>query len=302
MIDLEKKTSILVAVSGGVDSIYMLHTLINRGYETLGVAHFDHMIRETSEKDALLVEAEANKYKLPFFAIKENIPEMAKQEKKSLELLARERRRQFFYSIMDEREYTWLALGQHLDDQAETVLYNFIRGSGVRGLAGMKALDEEQKIFRPLFNLSKKEIYEKATELNLTWIEDETNHGEENDRSWLRNIVLPELESRRSGVKKVLANTALRFQELSEFLTLEAQKHVGDWYQIDLGKFKKHVPALQAEILALLWEYHNGSRKDFKQTLVNEVLRWIHGNPEFNSWVYFGSRRLVFHKEKILVD
>ena len=298
MESLPLDSRILVAVSGGADSVFMLHNLVEQGYENLAVVHFNHMIRETSLEDAQLVSSLAVKYKLPLYYRATDIPTEAKKQKQSLELVAREARRELFSTIMRLGNYEWLSLGHHADDQAETVLYNFLRGSGVHGLAGMLHIDQNQKIFRPLFDMTKNEIYEAANHAGLTWIEDVTNHGDDNDRAWLRNTIMPLLNERRTETSRVLYNTGERFGILSNYLKFVAES----WRKeesIELLGFKYLHPALQAEVLGAWWEKCNGSREGFNHKVVQEVQKWVNSNPEGMTRVYFGCGVLRYQKGKI---
>lgn len=300
--ELPLDTKIIVAVSGGVDSVYMLQHLVLRGYTNLAVAHFNHRIRNPAETsaDAKLVQRMADDLGVICHWVERDITHIAAQKKQSIELTAREERRKFFDSVMSSCGYEWLALGHHADDQAETVLFNLLRGTGVHGLAGMKRIDEKQKIFRPLLELTKSEIYESANNLRLVWNEDDTNHGVENDRAWIRNVIMPLVEGRRKGTGRVLYETARRFQELSDFLKDSAY----EWLKyrengFPMVKFNSQHKALQAEILGVLWENHNGSRKNFNNKVVNEVTRWLSSTPEGGTSVYFGNGRLNLKQGRV---
>jgi len=293
---------ILVAVSGGVDSVYMLQYLVMHGYTNLGIAHFNHMIRSESSGDAKLVSQLATEHKLPFYYRATDIPATAKHRKQSIELVAREERRQMFELIMNLGGYEWVALGHHADDQAETVLFNFMRGTGVHGLAGMKRIDEKQKIFRPILERRKEDIYQSARNFRLEWKEDNTNHGVENDRAWLRNEIIPAFEERRKGTKSVLYDTAERFQELSDFLKDSAELWLETHYvydQLSCSDFVDLPKTLKAEILGVLWEKHNGSRKDFNHKVVFEVNKWLDSKPDGGTKVYFGTGHLKIKKGNI---
>lgn len=303
MEDLTLETKILVAVSGGADSVYMLRNLNDRGYKNLGIAHFNHMIRADSEKDADLVRRLADSYQFPFHYTEYDIPTAAENKKQSIELVARDARRHFFETIMAMNSYEWLALGHHADDQAETVLYNFMRGTGVHGLAGMLRVDEKQKIYRPLLHMTKYNIYQLARGKGLKWVEDSTNHGFDNDRAWLRNFIIPKFEERRAGTKNVLADTAERFQELSEFLKDTAAKWLKyNEEDFSVAEFNSLRNVLQGEVIGALWEKYNGSRKDFNNKVVFEVTKWLTSDPQGGTKVYFGKGQLTLKQGRIFFE
>jgi len=305
---INKDSKILVAVSGGVDSVYMLHMLVEQGYTNLGVVCFDHMLRDESANECEFVTLFANEYGIEAQSKSSDISYHAEIRNESIELVAREMRREYFQEVMGDYDYEWLALGQHADDQAETVLYNLLRGSGVRGLGGMLAEDKEQSIFRPLLHMTKIDIYKCARVANLEWHEDHTNQESDYDRNWLRNVIIPQLQKRRSGVKKVLADTAYRMQDMSDYATSESRNWFTDYF-LDMrnGFSYEHFMAqhkvIRAEVLGLIWEMYNGSRKNFSNKVVFEVEKWLSSNPEGGTSVYFGHSRLVLKQNIVqLVD
>lgn len=299
---INKDTKILVCVSGGVDSVYLLHYLIDQGFTNLGIAHFNHNIREkiTNEIDNEMAKGYARQLDLPFSYRSMDVPDYCEKNKVSIEVGARTLRYEFFNSL----DYDVIALGHHADDQAETVLYNATRGAGVHGLAGMKEYDEESKIYRPLLSMSKEEIYEKAHELELQWNEDSTNQETIYDRCLIRNEIIPKLEERRAGTSKVLVRQAAYFAELSDFLKYEAKIWM-DSYVYDntypREYFVDEHPILQGEVLRALWIEANGETKGFNHKVHHEVVKWLSSVPEGGSSVYFGKKRLSIRNNKFFI-
>lgn len=164
----------LVAVSGGVDSVVLLHKLVNEAKHELVVVHFDHGIRPESDADARFVAGLAIGYGLPF--------EMKREELgiKASEVTARERR-YLFLRLVAKKHNATIVTAHHCDDLLETIVINLIRGTGWRGLAVLDTPD----ITRPLLTLSKDDIYRYALQHNLEWVEDETNSSD----AYLRNRV-----------------------------------------------------------------------------------------------------------------
>jgi tRNA(Ile)-lysidine synthetase-like protein len=154
----------LLAISGGVDSVVLLHKLVKAGEHELIVAHFDHGIRTDSAADARFVGALAACYGLPFVARREELGEKAGEE------LAR-RRRYVFLREEARKHDAKLVTAHHADDVVETIAINILRGTGWRGLAVLDAAD----ITRPLLAKTKQEILEYALAHRLEWVEDSTN-------------------------------------------------------------------------------------------------------------------------------
>lgn len=168
------KRTLLVAVSGGIDSVALLDMLAQRGEFDMTVAHFDHGIRSDSAADARFVEGLAKKYDLPFVSKREELGKHASEE------LARSRRYGFLRSEAKKRD-ALIATAHHSDDVIESIAINSIRGTGWRGLAVLDA----PGIVRPLLGTTKAEIREYVLKNRLEWVEDSTNAG----LKYLRNRV-----------------------------------------------------------------------------------------------------------------
>ena len=179
----------LLAVSGGIDSVVLLHKLVTAGGNDLVVAHFDHGIREDSAADARFVEALAAQYGLPFVGRREELGEKASEE------LARRRRYAFLREEAKKRE-SRLVTAHHADDVIETIAINILRGTGWRGLAVLDAAD----VTRPLLTKTKQEIRDYALAHHLEWVEDSTNSADTYLRNRLRRKVASQLsyEDKRS--------------------------------------------------------------------------------------------------------
>jgi tRNA(Ile)-lysidine synthase len=163
----------VVAVSGGVDSVVLLHMLKQRGENELVVAHFDHGIRDDSSIDAEFVRDLAKNYDLKFETRREELGTSASEE------LARDRRYEFLRSVA-KKHNAKIVTAHHSDDVVETIGINLTRGTGWRGLA---VLDSD--IVRPLLGMNKNDILKYAKDNGLTWHEDSTNASD----NYLRNRI-----------------------------------------------------------------------------------------------------------------
>lgn len=166
---------LIVAVSGGIDSVVLLDKLARSGRYQLIVAHFDHGMRQDSAADARFVAGLAKRHNLKFESRREELG-------KANEELARSRRYQFLFEIADEHGAR-LTTAHHLDDLVETVAINLTRGTRWRGLAGMS----DERIWRPFLGRTKSELKEYATKHRLEWVEDETNLMDIYQRNRLRS-------------------------------------------------------------------------------------------------------------------
>lgn len=186
----------LIGVSGGCDSMALLHLLHERGFRHLIVCHLNHGLRgREAAGDAALVRRTARKMGLTFEESRTNCAARAKQERKSLELAAREARREFFTQRARKYRCRSLLLAHHADDQVETVLFNFLRGTGAAGLGGMTAESRAYglKICRPLLGVKRSAILEYVKAAGVPYREDASNTDPKHTRNRLRHEVIPVL-------------------------------------------------------------------------------------------------------------
>lgn len=189
----------LVGVSGGVDSMALLHFLTREGFTELVVCHLDHGLRGVeSEGDARFVEAVAGDLGCRFEGRRVDLRERMAVSGMSLETAGREARHEFFGEVAKRVGCGRLLLGHHADDQAETVLWNLLRGSrGLRGMEGereMRMGGVRMWVARPFLGVRKRELEEWMRESGLKFREDGSNRVNDVVRNRLRNEVLPMLE------------------------------------------------------------------------------------------------------------
>ena len=184
---------LLLAVSGGLDSICLVHYFIYNkaalGIEWLGIAHVHHGLREgTADRDAAFVEAFARKYNVPFF-LKKLDGKALKNADGSLEENARDAR----YKALQEatKNCDAIVTAHHAGDQAETMYMRLRRGTTLAGLRGIQ--DVRDNIYRPFLNVTREELLAYARENNLKWCEDESNSDVKFARNKVRHVYLPQL-------------------------------------------------------------------------------------------------------------
>jgi len=184
--------AVLAAVSGGPDSVALVHILATLApllSFQLAIAHLNHGLRShESERDAEFVAALARKLKLKLYQDKKNVRQYQKRHKLSPEEAARQVRYIFLNQTAETHAYDKIAVGHHLDDNAELVMLFFLRGSGTLGLSGIPPV-RDGKIIRPLINVKRSEIIEFLNEKDLAYVSDATNA----DLSLLRNKIRHEL-------------------------------------------------------------------------------------------------------------
>jgi tRNA(Ile)-lysidine synthase len=196
-----------VAVSGGADSLCLLHLLSELAPHwglALTVLHLNHGLRgEESHRDAVFVRRQAQRLGWPIIVHQVSLPTEG-----NLEQAAREARIQFFHSAMQSERLDCVATGHTRSDQAETVLFRFLRGSGTAGLAGIRPATKD-RVVRPLIELTRGEIEQYLRSRNLEWREDSTNATLQFARNRIRHQLMPQLEREwNPAIRETLAQTA----------------------------------------------------------------------------------------------
>ena len=184
----------LVAVSGGRDSMALLFGLHSLGYRKLVVCHLNHHLRGmAATADSRLAGMAARKLGMGFELGEADVRQHASKEKLSLETAARDLRYTFFRSCARDHRCKRIFLGHHADDQIETCLFNFLRGSGAAGLGGMKLVAQAHglEIVRPMLGIVRNEITAFVTERNIPYRDDRSNAGVSHTRNMLRNQIIP---------------------------------------------------------------------------------------------------------------
>ena len=225
-IRIKKPSTIVVGVSGGIDSVVLLDLLSvisTRGWCTIHVAHCNHMLRgDASNQDEAFVRKLASKYGLHFHHTQADVSHYAKEYNLGTEIAARIMRYQFFEKAAKISHADVIATAHHAEDNAETLLMNLMRGSGVTGLAGIpprRDVDKKLSYIRPILWLSKKEIEHYANVRSLEWREDESNASMNFTRNKIRHELLPLLRSDYSpGLTEVLNRTTTLMREAQEFI------------------------------------------------------------------------------------
>jgi len=197
---LVKDRPIIVGVSGGPDSLCLLEILRQAGYSII-VAHFNHQLRPESSQDARMVEKTASRLMLGCHIDGADVRAHAEQEKLSIEEAARNLRYRFMFKLARERNAQAVAVGHTADDQVETILMHFLRGSALNGLKGMsyrsiiKTFDAEIPIVRPLLNMWREETVVYCAANGLRPHYDSSNDSVDFQRNRIRHLLIPNLES-----------------------------------------------------------------------------------------------------------
>ena len=268
---LSRGAKVIVAVSGGADSMALLFALfqLRAVYNaTLVVAHVNHQLRgEEAERDALFAEQQAAHLGLPFYQTRVDVKTLQHSAKMSLQHAARQVRYHFFHALCQKLGATRVALGHTADDQAETLLMRLIRGSGPTALAGIPAV--RLPFIRPLIAISRHTIYAYLQAESIPWVEDSSNAHPTYLRNRIRLDLLPKLQQYNPQIVR-------RLNELADMLRLESQvleQQVDEWAVHMVGWQGSH----RAELRCGLFET---APLAIQRRLLRRVIETLSSAPE----------------------
>ena len=200
-----KKKKLLLATSGGIDSMVLLH-LCHQLELDIRVAHCNFQLRgDESDEDEDFVKSQTEKLQIPIFIKKFDTKSYAEEEKLSIQVVARNLRYEWFNTLLINNDYDYILTAHHLDDSLETFLINFTRGSGLDGFTGIP--EQNGSIVRPLLPFSRTEIEIFAKENNVEWREDSSNTSDNYLRNKLRHDVIPMLKKINPSLLHSFENT-----------------------------------------------------------------------------------------------
>lgn len=206
--------NLLLAISGGSDSMVMCELFLRNEF-SIGIAHCNFRLRPVDAyRDEYFVKQYAEKRNIPFFSIRFDTKTFSEKNKISIQVAARELRYKWFEQIRKEKQFTFIATAHHLNDNVETLLLNFFKGTGIHGLHGIPA--KQGKVIRPLLFLSKKEIITYAKEKHIDFVEDVSNFSEKYTRNYIRLQIIPSLEKPFPNIIHQLAQNIERFKEAEQ--------------------------------------------------------------------------------------
>lgn len=264
---------ILLGVSGGRDSVLMLHLFVQAGYRC-GLAHCHFGLRgEDADRDEELVLEYARDLALPVYVRHFDTTTYADRHGISIQMAARELRYRWFRELAESLGFDRTAVAHHGTDQVETILINQIRGTGVRGFQGMKPRNGQ--LIRPLLFFTAAEVTEAVQELGLSYRDDQSNFSTDYLRNRLRWEVLPILRELNPGLEQSFAHNARAARQASDFLELQVTQYRKKWFSrstdrdvLDLQELRVH-PQAEFLIYELLQPY------GFSASLCTDIYRTL---------------------------
>lgn len=276
---------VIAGVSGGADSVCLFLMLLELrekiGFDLIAV-HVHHGLRgEAADQDQRFVEALCEQHRIPLEIFRVNLESIAKKRKQSLEEAGRMVRREAFDSVCQKYGGNKIALAHHQNDNAETLLWNLSRGTGLDGLGGIRPVNG--KFIRPLLCMNRKEIEEYLAKRKQSYCIDETNAGTDYTRNKLRHLVLPILEEQvNSAAVRHMNETMEQIWELQEYMQeqVEAayqecvQEHSEKacWIQIQQNSFETFPELIKKMVIRKGMEQVGGKKRDLSHKHVDVMM------------------------------
>jgi tRNA(Ile)-lysidine synthase len=282
---------ILAAVSGGADSVAMLHllktqsTICNLQF-TIICAHINHHLRgDESDEDQKFMETLCADWNIPLYIEQIDVKSYAAQKKLSIETAARQLRLEALERIARQTGCTHIATAHHKDDQAETVLFRLLRGTAFSGLAGIHPRREHngRQWIRPMLNIRRSQIESYCRQNNISWRQDASNIETHFRRNWIRHRLLPHLQqnSHSDLTEKlaVLAQSVLKFHQHTELaantiLQSKIEPHKSK-IQLSAAAIRQAGPFVAGEILRTMLTYLNCGLRDISLLHYNKFFQLL---------------------------
>lgn len=302
----------LVAYSGGVDSRVMLDILykLKPSGKNLVMLHVNHGLSDNATEWEDKAKTIADHY-----GIEIRIAHLNMKDESAIEEVARTRRYEFFVNNIKENDIIFM--GHHKNDNAETLLFRLFRSTGIKGLCGIPQSRKlgAGKLVRPMMNVSRKEIMDYAVNCKLDWVEDESNKDSKYSRNFIRNEVIPFLETKWPSVVNSITGIAQKAQDAEDLLEEIAQedikkigslwvnKHKQEFFALDMNLLRELSNARLKNVL-LYWvrdiDDQNKGSKNF-ENLLSVVLTENKNNSKLRK-VEFKNANLVSNGNKIWIE
>ena len=310
---IQKKDKIVVGVSGGPDSITLLECLYKYKEKLqieIIVAHINHLIREDSTEDEQYVENVCKNKNIKCYIKRENILELAKNKKMGTEEAGRKVRYEFFDEVLKKEKANKIAIAHNMNDNAETILLNLLRGTGLNGLEGIQPM-EYNKYIRPLINISRQEIEEYVEKNKLNPKIDYTNKENIYKRNKIRNELLPYLKSLNPNIIENLSRLSKIVKEENSYIKKETEniynkisikdeKNLGK-IELNIKEFNKLEMAIKKHLIIKCIEEVVGSSRNIEKINIDDIIRICSNNignkyilPNKNIKILIKNKKIIF--------
>lgn len=275
---------ILVALSGGADSVALLRVLLNLGYDCIAAHCNFHLRGEESDRDEFFVRTLCEQLGVPLFVTHFQTKEYARTHTVSIEMAARDLRYGWFQKLAKEEMCAFIAVGHHRNDSVETLLLNLIRGTGLYGLKGI--VPRRGNICRPLLNVNREEILAYLASLKQGYVNDSTNEEQVFLRNKIRHTILPLLETCNPNIEQTLFQTMAHLSEVEKVYESKIQ-HLLQEITIASGTYSIKRILASPSPKALLFEllqpagFNSSQQEDVYDSLLNAQSGKVFYSPAY---------------------
>lgn len=288
---------ILVAVSGGLDSMVLLHLLYTAGYK-LGVAHCNFQLRGAeSDGDEHFVKQYCARLGIPFFCTRFDTNNYATEHKLSIQMAARDLRYAWFNELLKKQGFAKLATAHHFSDSIETVLLNWAKGGGTESLRGIAP--QRGNIIRPLLFATREQINQYAADNEITWREDISNQTDDYQRNFIRHQVIPQLKRINVSLENTLLASSWKIDSELAFL----DKQYAAWKAANCEevngtlRIAKKVLTDHTIAASLLWRSVRELNLSFE--MCEEVIQSLHAQS--GKQFFSSTHRLVIDRDFLII-
>ncbi len=309
-------TRLLVAVSGGVDSVVLVDLLHSMGFDFV-MAHVNFQLRGSeSERDEQFVRSLADNYGKELLVKKFDTKLYAQENKLSIQEAARVLRYDWFSDILagwvpaasiatntgvrSSLTHHLIVTAHHADDNIETVLMHFFRGTGIQGMAGIQPLLKTRKLIRPLLAFRKNELLEYAVAKSVSFVEDSSNASDKYTRNYFRNQLLPQIKEVYPQVEENLLHNIERFREIEEIYRQSVDQQINRLLEVKGTEW--HIPVMKWKqvkpLSTITWELI--SRFGFHAAQTAEVIKLLDG--ENGGYQLSPSHRIIRNRNWMIIS
>ena len=291
-----KENNLLLAISGGADSVCLFFVLKELGYN-IELAHCNFNLRaEESDEDEYFVKELANKYGLKYHVKSFETQKYASEQKISIQMAARDLRYKWFDALLAVNNLDFVITAHHKDDNVETFFINLIRGTGVNGLCGIKA--KNKKIIRPLLEISRQEIESYLTKNKIKYRNDSSNSEVKYLRNKIRHQLMPLLKEMNPNIEQIITNeifvldgVSKVFQEQMTAIKERLLVQKEGIYKLNISELieLQHLEVILFEIL-----------KPFGFSEVDQIIKAI--NSQSGKQFFSGTYQLIIDREQIIIS
>lgn len=278
---IEKHDKILIGLSGGADSVFLLNILIQLQRDLdfeIYTCHINHSYRDTALMDENFSRKISEENNIKFFSKKVDMKQYSIDHSISLEDSGRILRYKYFNEILKSEDFNKIAVAHHLDDQVETFFLHLFRGSGIDGLCGMQY--QNKNIIRPLLDVSKSEILNYLDENDIDYVTDETNFVADVQRNKIRLEMLPYIQDNfNSSISESIYRTVNILKDSKEIIddvtNFKYKKLVNQEngeYFIDVDLFEREKKSVRRNIIRKLLIALNGSNQDIRMVYIDDII------------------------------